>query len=109
LAIGIGLYLLLFIVSAKFYIGAPLVRNPSNYAVTVILVTALLESPQACNFTKFTVLRICCDFLLCSNWPTFPQVYMNGQLMGGADIMLQMHQSGEDYKSTTNQMLTPSQ
>ena len=30
-----------------------------------------------------------------SNWPTFPQVYMNGELVGGADIMLQMHQNGE--------------
>ena len=29
------------------------------------------------------------------SWPTFPQVYMNGELVGGADIMLQMHQSGE--------------
>ena len=33
--------------------------------------------------------------LLYSNWPTFPQVYMNGELVGGADIMLQMHQSGK--------------
>lgn len=30
-----------------------------------------------------------------SNWPTFPQVYMNSELVGGADIVLQMHQSGE--------------
>ena len=30
-----------------------------------------------------------------SNWPTFPQVYMSGELVGGADIMLQLHQNGE--------------
>lgn len=30
-----------------------------------------------------------------SNWPTFPQVYINGELLGGADIMLQLHQNGE--------------
>lgn len=29
------------------------------------------------------------------DWPTFPQVYMNSELIGGADIMLQLHQSGE--------------
>lgn len=29
------------------------------------------------------------------SWPTFPQVYINGELLGGADIMLQLHQSGE--------------
>ena len=29
------------------------------------------------------------------NWPTFPQVYINGELVGGADIMLELHKSGE--------------
>lgn len=32
---------------------------------------------------------------MCRNWPTFPQVYIEGELLGGADIMLQMHQSGD--------------
>jgi len=30
-----------------------------------------------------------------SNWPTIPQVYMEGEFIGGCDILLQMHQSGE--------------
>ncbi|MBI1309625.1 MAG: Grx4 family monothiol glutaredoxin [Proteobacteria bacterium] len=30
-----------------------------------------------------------------SNWPTFPQLYVSGQLIGGADIMVEMYQSGE--------------
>lgn len=30
-----------------------------------------------------------------SNWPTIPQVYLEGEFIGGCDIMLQMHQSGE--------------
>ncbi len=30
-----------------------------------------------------------------SNWPTFPQLYVNGELIGGCDIMLELHQSGE--------------
>ncbi|MER3445546.1 MAG: monothiol glutaredoxin, Grx4 family [Candidatus Dadabacteria bacterium] len=30
-----------------------------------------------------------------SNWPTFPQVYINGKLIGGCDICLEMHQRGE--------------
>lgn len=30
-----------------------------------------------------------------SSWPTIPQVYINGQFVGGCDIVLQMHQSGE--------------
>jgi monothiol glutaredoxin len=30
-----------------------------------------------------------------SNWPTYPQLYVNGELIGGADIIKEMHQSGE--------------
>jgi monothiol glutaredoxin len=30
-----------------------------------------------------------------SNWPTFPQLYVNGELVGGCDIALQMYKSGE--------------
>lgn len=30
-----------------------------------------------------------------SNWPTFPQLYVNGELVGGCDIVLEMAQSGE--------------
>ncbi len=30
-----------------------------------------------------------------SNWPTFPQVFIGGQLIGGCDITLEMYQRGE--------------
>ena len=30
-----------------------------------------------------------------SNWPTFPQLYVRGELVGGADIVTQMARSGE--------------
>ncbi|XP_053737337.1 glutaredoxin-related protein 5, mitochondrial [Synchiropus splendidus] len=30
-----------------------------------------------------------------SNWPTIPQVYFNGEFVGGCDILLQMHQNGD--------------
>ncbi|CAM6045773.1 unnamed protein product [Sphagnum compactum] len=30
-----------------------------------------------------------------SNWPTFPQLYVQGELLGGCDIVSEMHQSGE--------------
>ncbi|MGC4027485.1 MAG: Grx4 family monothiol glutaredoxin [Steroidobacteraceae bacterium] len=30
-----------------------------------------------------------------SNWPTYPQLYVNGELIGGCDITMQMLQSGE--------------
>ncbi|RDX96954.1 Monothiol glutaredoxin-S15, mitochondrial, partial [Mucuna pruriens] len=30
-----------------------------------------------------------------SNWPTFPQVFIKGEFIGGSDIILNMHQTGE--------------
>jgi monothiol glutaredoxin len=30
-----------------------------------------------------------------ANWPTIPQLYVNGEFIGGADIMREMYQSGE--------------
>ncbi len=30
-----------------------------------------------------------------SEWPTFPQLFINGELIGGSDIMMEMYQNGE--------------
>jgi monothiol glutaredoxin len=30
-----------------------------------------------------------------SNWPTIPQVYINGEFIGGSDIMMELYQKGE--------------
>jgi monothiol glutaredoxin len=30
-----------------------------------------------------------------SNWPTIPQLYVNGEFVGGSDIMMEMYESGE--------------
>jgi monothiol glutaredoxin len=30
-----------------------------------------------------------------SNWPTIPQVYINGEFVGGCDIMIELYQNGE--------------
>ena len=30
-----------------------------------------------------------------ANWPTIPQLYVNGEFVGGSDIMMEMYQSGE--------------
>ena len=33
-----------------------------------------------------------------SDWPTFPQVFVSGELVGGCDIISEMHESGELQK-----------
>ena len=30
-----------------------------------------------------------------SNWPTIPQLYINGEFIGGSDIMMEMYENGE--------------
>jgi monothiol glutaredoxin len=30
-----------------------------------------------------------------ANWPTIPQLYVNGEFIGGSDIMMEMYQAGE--------------
>src|SRR5690606_22860966 len=31
----------------------------------------------------------------CATWPTIPQLYVNGEFIGGSDIMMEMYQAGE--------------
>ncbi|XP_057967609.1 monothiol glutaredoxin-S15, mitochondrial [Malania oleifera] len=44
----------------------------------------ILEDPELKNAVK--------SF---SNWPTFPQIFIKGEFVGGSDIILNMHQTGE--------------
>jgi monothiol glutaredoxin len=37
-----------------------------------------------------------------ANWPTIPQLYINGEFVGGCDIMKEMYQSGEMKKQLEN-------
>lgn len=32
------------------------------------------------------------------NWPTIPQLYVNGELLGGSDILMELHENGELQK-----------
>jgi len=38
-----------------------------------------------------------------ANWPTIPQLYVNGEFVGGADIMREMYESGELQQLLNNQ------
>lgn len=50
------------------------------------------------KFKSFNVLedqQLRQDIKEFSDWPTIPQLYVNGEFVGGCDILLSMHQSGE--------------
>lgn len=58
------------------------------------------EALKACNveFAYVDVLaqpEVRANLPRYSNWPTFPQVFINGELIGGCDITLEMYQKGE--------------
>ena len=43
--------------------------------------------------------RICQELSALSNWPTIPQLFVDGELLGGADIVAEMYQSGELHEA----------
>ena len=59
---------------------------------------------KACGVTDYVSVNVLADpevrqgIKEFSNWPTIPQLYINGQLVGGSDIMTEMYQKGELQK-----------
>jgi monothiol glutaredoxin len=44
-----------------------------------------------------------------ANWPTFPQIYINGELIGGCDITLELYQKGELQNMVKEAVAKPAQ
>jgi monothiol glutaredoxin len=59
---------------------------------------------QACGLQDFLAVNVLADPEIFenlkhyANWPTFPQLYVKGELIGGSDIMIEMYQKGEMQK-----------
>ena len=59
---------------------------------------------QACGVQQFASVNVLADpeirqgIKTYANWPTIPQLYVNGEFVGGSDIMREMYQSGELQK-----------
>ena len=59
---------------------------------------------QACGVNDFLAVNVLADpeifenLKYYANWPTFPQLYVKGELIGGSDIMIEMYQKGEMQK-----------
>ncbi|MBF0399625.1 MAG: Grx4 family monothiol glutaredoxin [Magnetococcales bacterium] len=68
---------------------------------------AILQACGAKDYFSVDVLmdpEIRSGIKLFSNWPTLPQLYLKGQLIGGSDIMTEMYQSGELQKRVAEAM-----
>ncbi|MGH8686783.1 MAG: Grx4 family monothiol glutaredoxin [Burkholderiales bacterium] len=63
-----------------------------------------VQALQACGITQFASVNVLADpeiregIKQFANWPTIPQLYVNGEFVGGADIVREMYQSGELQK-----------
>jgi len=63
-----------------------------------------VQALQACGVTSFASVNVLADPEIrqgikeFANWPTIPQLYVNGEFVGGADILREMYQSGELQK-----------
>ena len=76
-----------------FMKGTPDFPQCGFSAQTVAALKAVGASFHAVNIFEDPELR---DALKrYSNWPTYPQLYVNGELIGGCDIALQMYRNGE--------------
>ena len=59
---------------------------------------------NACGVSDFHSVNVLADAEIrqgikeYANWPTIPQLYVNGEFVGGSDIMKEMYQSGELHK-----------
>ena len=58
----------------------------------------LLRESGCTDFVSVNVLEneaVRQGFKVYANWPTIPQLYVNGEFLGGSDIMIEMHEAGE--------------
>jgi monothiol glutaredoxin len=59
---------------------------------------------KSCGVKEYVAVNVLADQEIYDNlkfyadWPTFPQLYLNGQLIGGSDIMKDMYEKGELQK-----------
>jgi len=65
-----------------------------------------VQALQACG-VEFAYVNVLEDAEIFENlpryadWPTFPQIYINSELVGGCDITLELYQSGDLQKMAT--------
>jgi monothiol glutaredoxin len=60
-----------------------------------------VQALQACGVRQFFTVNVLAEpeirqgIKQYANWPTIPQLYVNGEFVGGSDIMREMFESGE--------------
>jgi len=69
-------------------------RPVCGFSRTVVDILSLYDVDyKAVNILPHPMIRM--KLSEYSNWPTIPQVFVRGEFIGGADIMVELHQTGE--------------
>ena len=65
-----------------------------GFSATMVKILNLYEvNFKAVNVLENPNIRV--ELSKHSNWPTIPQLFVNGELIGGSDIVVDLHQKGE--------------
>ncbi|CAM8984647.1 unnamed protein product [Rhodiola kirilowii] len=87
----------------KLVSSSPVMLFMKDAALSSKVVKALKE--EGVEFGSFDILsdeEVRQGLKTFSNWPTFPQLYYKGELIGGCDIIMELHSSG-DLKATLSE------
>ena len=66
-----------------------------------------IQVMKACGVTDLTTVNVLDDEDIrqgikdYASWPTIPQLYVNGEFVGGSDIMMEMYEAGELQQALT--------
>jgi glutaredoxin-related protein len=69
-------------------------QGNSMLRFTFFLPLPLLSKNNFTNYKGYGICK-CLGLKEYSNWPTYPQVYIRGELIGGLDIVKEMMEAGE--------------
>jgi len=80
--------------SVMLYMKGTKVMPMCGFSATVInILNAYEVEYETVNVLEDPEIRI--KLSEYSNWPTIPQLFVNGELIGGCDIAMELHQKGE--------------
>lgn len=80
--------------SVMLYMKGTKVMPMCGFSATVInILNAYEVEYETVNVLEDPEIRI--KLSEYSNWPTIPQLFVNGELVGGCDIAMELHQKGE--------------
>lgn len=74
------------------------VQPKCGFSATVVGILRRLEVEESMGWESMDILEfpeLRTAMKVYSNWPTFPQVYIDGEFYGGCDILTEAFESGE--------------